>query len=63
MTQFNAPTPRRAAGDIDVYTGLLGAALLVLAAGVFLVATANAKHSASNTNQDDGGMFKIVSQR
>lgn len=62
MTQFTAPTPRRASGDIDVYTGLLGAAAIVLAAAVFLLATANIKHSAS-PNQDDGGMLKIVSKR
>ena len=62
MTQFNATTPRRASGDIDVYAGLLGAALLVLAAAVFLLATANMKHS-SDANQDNGGMFKIVGQR
>lgn len=62
MTQFNAPTPRRSDGDIDVYTGLLAAAMLVLAAGVFLVTTANMKHSAS-PGQDDGGMFKIVGNK
>jgi hypothetical protein len=62
MTQFNAPTPRRASGDIDVYTGLLGAAMLVLAAAVFLIATANMKHS-TQPNQDNGGMFTIVPKR
>lgn len=62
MSQFSAPTPRRTGGDLDVYTGLLGAAVLVLAAGVFLLASANSKHSAS-LGQSDGGMFKIVSKR
>lgn len=62
MTQFNATTPRRASGDIDVYTGLLGAAMLVLAAAVFLVASANMSHS-SDANQSNGGMFKIVGKR
>lgn len=62
MTQFNAPTPRRAGGDIDVYTGLLAAAILVLAAGVFFVASSNVKHS-SSLNQSDGGMFTIVGKK
>ncbi len=62
MSQFQSTTPRRASGDLDVYTGLLCVAFLVLAAGVFLVASANSKHSASN-GQDDGGMFKIVNAK
>jgi len=60
MTQFNTPMPRRAGGEIDVYTGLLCAAFLILAAGVFLVATANAKHSETRQNANDGSFFKLV---
>jgi len=40
MSIMNAPV-RRAGGDIDVYTGLLFAAFLVLLAGVLSVASAN----------------------
>jgi hypothetical protein len=62
MTQFNAPTPRRASGDLDVYAGLLAAAVLVMLAGVFMLASANGKHSA-DLGQNNGGLFKIVSAR
>ncbi len=58
MTQFNAPMPRRASGDLDVYTGLLCVAFLVLAAGVALMATKNISHSADGN--EPGGMFKLV---
>ena len=63
MTQFTTPTPRRAGGDLDVYTGLLCAAFLVLAAGVFLMATLNMRHSESRTDAADGGMFTLVGKR
>ncbi|MFM1831934.1 MAG: hypothetical protein RLZZ461_250 [Planctomycetota bacterium] len=42
MSMMNAPV-RRAGGDLDVYTGLLFAAFVVLAAGVVSVAMANMK--------------------
>jgi hypothetical protein len=61
MSQFSTPTPRRAGGDLDVYTGLLCAAFLVLAAGVFLMATANTKHS--TVGNDEGGMFALVGKK
>ncbi len=57
MSQFNAPV-RRSGGDLDVYTGLLGAAILVLLAGVVLVALANLQHS--RTAEGAGGVFKLV---
>jgi len=58
MSQFNAPPPRRTGGELDVYTGLLCAAFLVLAAGAFLMATKNMEHSkAGNT---EGGLFTLV---
>jgi hypothetical protein len=60
MTQFNAPTPRRAGGDIDVYTGLLCAAFLVLACGVFLLASQNLKHS--KLGNQEGGVLTLVSK-
>jgi hypothetical protein len=58
MSQFNTPTPRRTGGDIDVYTGLLCAAFLVLAAGVALMAMKNMDHS--KVGNDAGGMFTLV---
>jgi hypothetical protein len=61
MTQFSTPTPRRASGELDVYTGLLCVAFLVLAAGVFLLATRNIQHSAT-PGRDDGSMFKLVNK-
>jgi hypothetical protein len=58
MSQFNAPIARRS-GDIDVFTGLLAVAFLVLAAGVAYMALANIKHSA-DAGQENGGLFKLV---
>lgn len=58
MSQFQTPAPRRAGGDLDVYTGLLCAAFIILAAGVFLMASANMKHS--KDGREEGGMFKLV---
>ena len=63
MTQFNAPVARRSGGDLDVFTGLLAVAFLVLAAGVVYMAMANMRHSASSATANDGGMFKIVGSR
>jgi hypothetical protein len=61
MTQFTTPTPRRASGDLDVYTGLLCAAFLVLAIGVALMAIRNIEHS--KVGNQDGGVFTIVPAR
>ena len=63
MTQFNTPIARRSDGDLDVFTGILAVAFLVLAAGVVYMAMANMKHSASSATSNDGGMFKIVDAR
>lgn len=57
MSRFNAPARRRG-GDLDVYTGLLCAAFLVLVAGVALMALRNIKHS--EVNKQQGGPFKLV---
>ncbi|UCD76741.1 MAG: hypothetical protein JSV91_07395 [Phycisphaerales bacterium] len=58
MTQFNAPV-RRAGGSLDVYAGLLFAALLALAVGVFVMVTTNIEHSAEGPN-NPGGVLKLV---
>jgi hypothetical protein len=42
MSMMNAPI-RRTGGDLDVYTGLLFAAFVVLATGVTTIAMANMK--------------------
>ena len=57
MSQFNAPA-RRSGGDLDVYSGLLCVAFLVLAVGVAMLAMKNMDHSASES--DPGGPFKLV---
>jgi hypothetical protein len=57
MSQFNAPV-RRAGGSLDVYTGLLFAALIVLAVGVFMLATRNVEHS--TVGNDAGGVIKLI---
>ncbi|MEM7229421.1 MAG: hypothetical protein AAF432_11470 [Planctomycetota bacterium] len=58
MSQFNAPAPRRASGQIDVYTALLGIAALVLAVGCYLMASKNMTHSGEGSQS--GSMFKLV---
>ncbi len=57
MSQFNAPV-RRSGGDLDVYTGLLCAAFLVLLIGAILLATQNVEHS--RVGNDPGGVFTLV---
>jgi len=44
MSQFNAPV-KRVGGGIDVYTGLLWAAFIVLLLGVALMAMNNTEHN------------------
>jgi hypothetical protein len=60
MSQFTS-TARRASGEIDVYTGLLCVAFLVLAVGAFLLARKNLEHSA--VRGSEGGLFKLVEAR
>jgi len=62
MTQFGTPQVRRAGGELDVYTGLLMAAVLVLAAGVVLMCLKNTEHS-GDKNGANGGVFKLVEKR
>ena len=60
MTQFDAPmgSVRRTGGGINVYTGLLCVAFLVLLAGVVLLMKRNSEHSAVNSRS--GGPFELV---
>ena len=57
MSQFNAPM-RRAGGGIDVYTGLLFVAVLVLVAGTGLLALRNIEHS--KVGNDPGGVIHRI---
>ena len=57
MSQMNAPA-RRAGGSLDVYTGLLFVALLVLVVGVVLLAMRNVEHS--KAGGISGGVIKLV---
>ena len=60
MTQFDAPmgSLRRTGGGINVYTGLLCVAFLVLLAGVVLLMKRNSEHS--TVNDRSGGAFELV---
>ena len=57
MSQFNAPVARKG-GSLDVYTGMLCVAFLVLAAGVALLAMKNIEHS--EVDGSPGSMIKLV---
>ena len=61
MNQYGQ-TVRRSSG-LDVYTGLLFAALLVLGAGCGLLIKKNMDHSAAASGGQGGGPFKLVSER
>ncbi len=60
MSQFDASI-RRKGGDLNVYTGLLSVAVIVLVAGVILMASRNAEHSSRDNSP--GGMFKLIDSR
>lgn len=57
MSQLNAPV-RRKGGDLDVYTGLLFVAFLVLVAGIALLVLRNMEHSA--VGNSSGGPIKLI---
>ena len=57
MSQFQSSV-RRTSGDLDVYTGLLCVAFLVLLAGAILMATKNMDHS--RVGNDPGTPFELV---
>ena len=59
MSQFDGQIRRRG-GDLNVYTGLLCVAAVVLLAGVILLAARNAKHSGDKNSPGSGGMFTLV---
>lgn len=61
MSQFNAPV-RRAGGSLDVYAGLLFVAVLMLTAGVIVMALRNTQHSQAGNN-GAGGVFTLVPTR
>ncbi len=60
MSQFDAAI-RRMGGDLNVYTGLLAIAVIVLVAGVILMASQNTEHSSDGNSP--GGMFKLIGSR
>ncbi len=60
MSQFDASI-RRKGGDLNVYTGLLAVAVIVLVAGVILLASRNAVHSSGDDSP--GRMFKLIDSR
>ncbi len=57
MSQSNAQQVR-AGGGIDVYTGLLAGAFLVLAVGVGMLAMKNIEHS--KVDSSEGGVLQLV---
>ncbi|MBT8485343.1 MAG: hypothetical protein HKO59_11420 [Phycisphaerales bacterium] len=57
MSQFNMPA-RRSGGSLDVYTGLLFVAFLVLVGGLALLAKRNIEHSGTGTTP--GGVIKMI---
>lgn len=58
MSQFNAPV-RRSGGSVDVYTGLLFSAFVVLLAGTVLLAMRNMEHSDASGN-GNGGIVTMI---
>ena len=58
MSQFNAPV-RRSGGGLDVYTGLLLIAFLILAGGVAVLAKRNIEHS-DTSGRGEGGVITLI---
>jgi hypothetical protein len=61
MSQFSSSPTARTGGGLDVFTGLLCVATLVLLVGVALMAMRNMEHPKVGTT--DGGMLTLVSSR
>ena len=59
MSSMTAPI-RRSGGDLDVYTGLLFAAFLVLTAGLVSVAMANMSQVEASTDRTASVQFENV---
>ena len=59
MSSMTAPI-RRSGGDLDVYTGLLFAAFLVLTAGLVSVAVANSSQVEASTDRTASVQFENV---
>ncbi len=59
MSQMQTSQVRRRSGELDVYTGLLLVATIVLAVGATILFLNNTEHSADNDQQ--GGAFKVLS--
>jgi len=60
MSQFNQSVRR--GGGLDVYTGLLFVATLVLLAGIALMAVRNMEHS-DRTGNGTGGPIQLIEAR
>jgi len=60
MSQLQAPQVRRRGGDLNVYTGLLFVATVVLAVGVAILFMTNSDHSA--IDGQPGGPFAVISE-
>jgi len=58
MSQFSGGQVRRKSGELNVYTGLLLVATIVLAAGVTLLAMENIAHSEHEGSP--GGVLTLV---
>ena len=61
MSQFSSTSTARSGGGLDVFTGLLCVAAIVLLAGVVLMAARNMDHSKDGSS--DGGMLTLVGGR
>lgn len=59
MSQIHSGSIRRRGGDLDVFTGLLFVATVVLAVGVVILAMTNAEHSKDSSGAQ-GGVFHII---
>ena len=61
MTQFDTPTVTKSA-SLDVFTGLLLVATILLAGGVAWMVLVNTEHS-KLTDRSDGGPIVLIDQQ